>query len=336
MPHAHAARPHSRGAVGRRPVSGAVATLRSFPAGCCDRPIGMTSEPGDHDETAPDAAGGGAASGAEAAPSPMTTPTDPSSSESASAEPSEAEAAVPDAEAEAAVAANLPTTPPPPESATAVAPLHEPEPPVAVALLHEPELPPADLVPPPSRGPMPRTRLAPAKLDLEPTEGLVHSETRVTLRGEHLYRESIVRFDGLIAMTVGAVEPRELTVRTPHRDQPGVVDVSVQNPGAALVVLGQSFRYVALAPPAISGVAPHVGAPKGGTELSVTGDGFVAGSVVLVNGVRAKTVLIDAHTLDAVTPPGAAGALVDVVVENPDGKRAVAPRAFAYNELYPR
>lgn len=289
----------------------------------------MTSEPGDRDEAAPDAAGEGVASGAEVAPSPMPSPTEPPSSESALDEPSEAEA-------EASVAANLPTTPPPPASAIPAAPLLEPESQVAVSLLHEPELPPADLVPPPSRGPTPRTRPAPAKLELEPAQGFVHSETRVTLRGEHLYRESIVRFDGLIAMTVGAVEPRELTVRTPHRGQAGVVDVSVQNPGAALVVLAQSFRYVALAPPAISGVAPHVGAPKGGTELSVTGDGFVTGSVVLVNGVRAKTVLVDGHTLDAVTPPGAVGALVDVVVENPDGKRAVASRAFAYNELYPR
>ena len=68
----------------------------------------------------------------------------------------------------------------------------------------------------------------------------------------------------------------------------------------------------------------------------MTGSGFVQGSVVLVDGVRAKTSFVDAHTLDAVTPPGKAGAMVDVAVENPDGKRASVPRAFAYDERYSR
>ena len=221
------------------------------------------------------------------------------------------------------------------DEAAQEAPTLPPPEPIA-AVLHEPELPPADLVPPPSIGPAPRWLPAPASLEMEPTEGPVLAETRVTLRGDHLYRESIVRFDGLIAMPIGAAPPRELTVRTPLRDKPGAVEVTVQNPGAPLVVIAQAFRYAPLPPPAITGVAPHAGAPKGGTEISVTGQGFVAWSVVLVDGVRSETTFVDAHTLDARTPPGKSGAMVDVGVENPDGKRALAPRAFAYDERYAR
>jgi hypothetical protein len=201
-------------------------------------------------------------------------------------------------------------------------------------ILREPEIPPADLVPPPSAGPAPRWLPAPTIFEVDPPEGPVHAETRVTLRGQHLYRESIVRFEGLIAMTVGAHEPRELVVRTPLRERPGPVEVSVQNPGAPLVVLSAPFRYVPLAPPTVTGVAPHAGAPKGGTEISVTGSGFVPGSVVLVDGVRAKTTFVDGTTIDAVTPPGKSGAMVDVAVENPDGRRANMPRAFAYDDRY--
>jgi hypothetical protein len=206
--------------------------------------------------------------------------------------------------------------------------------PVTVTLLAEPELPPADLVPPPSVGRAPRWLPAPTHLELEPTEGPVLEETRVTLRGDHLYRESIVRFDGLIAMTVGATEPHELGVRTPPRDRPGPVEVTVQNPGAPLVVVPQPFRYTPLPQPAITSVGPHAGAPRGGTEISVSGSGFVRGSVVLVDGARARTSFVDAHTLDAVTPPGRPGAMVEIAVENPDGKRASVPRAFAYDERY--
>jgi hypothetical protein len=203
-----------------------------------------------------------------------------------------------------------------------------------VVLLGEPELPPADLVPVPMAGPAPRVLPEPYVLELSPNVGPVFTETRVALRGAHLHRESIVRIDGLIAMTVGAIEPRELSVRTPPRATPGAVDVTVQNPGAPTLVLAGAFHYEPLPPPRITGVAPRRGGVKGGTEISVNGQGFVAGSVVLVDGLRTKTVFVDAHTLEARTPPGKPGAMVDVAVENPDAKRAVEPRAFAYDERY--
>lgn len=206
----------------------------------------------------------------------------------------------------------------------------------AAVLLLVPELPPPASVPVPVRGPIPLLLPAPKVLELSPADGPVLGETRVTLRGEHLYRESIVRFGGLIAMTVGAIEPRELSVRTPPRDAPGAVDVSVQNYGSQLFVLADAFRYEALPAPKITGVAPRRGAVKGGTELSVSGENFVAGSVVLLDGAPLATKLVDARTLEARTPAGKAGAMVDVAVENPDGKRALEPRAFAYDERYGR
>ena len=201
-------------------------------------------------------------------------------------------------------------------------------------LLLEPDLPPPASVPRPVFTPAPRLLPMPKVSDVTPAEGPVRAETRVTLRGEHLHRESIVRFAGVIAMTVGAREPHELTVTTPPREQAGAVDVTLQNPGAPLVTLAEAFRYVALPAPKITSVAPHQGAVKGGTEISVTGQNFVAGSVVLVDGTAARTTFVDATTLEARTPPGKAGAMVDVAVDNPDGKRAVVKRAFAYDERY--
>jgi hypothetical protein len=274
----------------------------------------------EHDEAAA-APGGPAAEPAPAADSERTA--------RAAAPELEAEEATSAPDLEADEAATAVSEPPRPAPVT-----EAPPPPAPVELLAEPELPPADLVPVPMAGRAPRVLPEPKVHELAPDAGPVLAETRVTLRGEHLHRESIVRIDGLIAMTVGAVEPRELSVRTPPRATPGAVDVTVQNPGAPTLVLAGAYRYEALPPPEITGVAPRRGAVKGGTEISVNGQGFVAGSVVLVDGVRSKTVFVDARTLEARTPPGKAGAMVDVAVENPDGKRAVEPRAFAYDERY--
>ncbi|MCC6522937.1 MAG: IPT/TIG domain-containing protein [Polyangiaceae bacterium] len=203
-----------------------------------------------------------------------------------------------------------------------------------VGILAEPDLPPPASVPRPMPAPAVRVLPKPAVDELAPTEGLTVVETRVVLRGKHLYRESIVRFGGVIAMPIGAVEPWELTVLAPSRDKAGPVEVTVQNPGAHVLSLPSAYRYVALPQPQILVVAPHRGAVRGGTEISVSGKHFVAGSVVLVDGVRAKTRFVDAETLEARTPPGKAGAMVAVAVENPDGKRAVTPRAYLYDDRY--
>lgn len=198
-------------------------------------------------------------------------------------------------------------------------------------LLQEPELPPPDLVPMPAPGPTPLVLPTPSLNEVTPAEGPACCETRVVLRGEHLHRESIVRFDGVMAIPIGARPPRELVVKTPPRDVPGVVAITIQNPGAPEVSFSNAFRFVPLPAPEIGAMAPRRGPAAGGTELTVTGQRFAPGAVVLLGGVRAKTRFIDAKTLEATTPPGKAGALVDVAVENPDHKRAVEARAFGYD-----
>ncbi len=171
--------------------------------------------------------------------------------------------------------------------------------------------------------------------DFAPDVGPVFSETKVTLSGSNLFRETIVRFDGVIAQTVGAREPNELRVLTPPRAEPGPVDVSVENPRVAPTLLTKGFRYQPLVAPKISVVAPdRVSAKKGG-ELGIEGTGFVKTTVVLVDGHPCATVrFVSATTLEVKAPAGEHGKLVDVVVKNPDGKADTARRAFMYDERY--
>lgn len=217
-------------------------------------------------------------------------------------------------------------------------------PPVAApplpAIIMAPKGEAADL-PPPASVPLPAPfvppRVVPAAkvAEIEPDHGAVLAETKVIIRGERLFRESIVRIDGVLARTVGASEPREIRVLAPPRMTAGPVDLTIQNPGSEPVTVERAFRYDPLPAPKITSVAPARGAVKGGTEVSIIGQGFVKGAVVLFDGAEAaKTTWVDSTTIDARTPPGRSGQAIDVGIRNPDGQVVQTRRAFLYDERY--
>jgi hypothetical protein len=214
----------------------------------------------------------------------------------------------------------LPPAPPPPEDGGPISSI--------------PLEPPPESVPRPRPVPPPTKLPAPVIDEVEPASGYTIGGTKITLRGQNLFRESIVRIAGSIAGTVGAKEPREIQVTTPSRPAPGPVDVSVQNPGADLVVAEKAFHYESLPAPTIESVAPNHVAAKGGAEITVVGGGFVDGTVVLLDGVPAAAKVVDAEHIDVTTPGGKDGTMIDVTVQNPDGKQAVEVRAFAYDVRY--
>jgi hypothetical protein len=87
--------------------------------------------------------------------------------------------------------------------------------------------------------------------------------------------------------------------------------------------------------PIITVVSPAKGTVDGGTELSIEGKNFAEGCVVLVGGVPVKRAKrISGSVLEAFTPGGDDGKLVDVAVKNPDGQQAVQKRAFQYDARY--
>ena len=217
---------------------------------------------------------------------------------------------------------------PPPEEVAA-------SPAVAVELAEEPDYPPPNSVPRPPPPVSLKVYGRPVVEEVTPSRGPVLGETKVTLVGSNLLRVSIVRIGGIIAQTVGADEPRELRVLTPGGSKPGDVDITVENPHAPPTVLAKAFHYEALPPPRIVSVAPDHVATRGRTELTVMGEGFVKGTVVLFDGKPVENArFVSATTIDVTAPPGDHGKLVDVSVKNPDGATAVVRRAFVYDERY--
>jgi uncharacterized protein (TIGR03382 family) len=77
-------------------------------------------------------------------------------------------------------------------------------------------------------------------------------------------------------------------------------------------------------------VTPASGPTSGGTQLTLSGNGFAPGATVTVGGVNATNLVVASETsLTATTPAHAAGA-VDVVVTNPNGAVARLANAFTY------
>jgi hypothetical protein len=97
------------------------------------------------------------------------------------------------------------------------------------------------------------------------------------------------------------------------------------NPQSVLVTL----TITPPAAPTLAAVSPATGPTAGGTPLTLTGTGFVAGTTVTLGGAPATDVVVASATvLTATTPAGLAGP-ADVVVANANGS-AVLPDGFTY------
>jgi len=208
--------------------------------------------------------------------------------------------------------------------------------PILVAELSaEPDYPPPGSVPIPPPPVSLRVYPSPVVEEITPASGPIIGGTKITITGASLFRLTIVRVGGVIAQTVGASEPRELRVLSPETEHAGEVDVTIENPYVAPLVLAKAFRYERLAAPRITSVAPDHVATKGGTEITVNGEHFVKTTSVLLDGKPVEGArLVSASAIDVKVPPGEDGKMVDVSVKNPDGQSATARRAFVYDKRF--
>lgn len=115
----------------------------------------------------------------------------------------------------------------------------------------------------------------------------------------------------------------------------GVRCVLVRTAAGERALLAAAVRVVAPAP-LVESVSPPSGLdPVGGDLLVVRGEGFTAGSEVVLGGRRARDVeVVDATELRCVAP-GAGGTdpLVDLVVVRPDGREGRLRAATRYDTL---
>ena len=110
----------------------------------------------------------------------------------------------------------------------------------------------------------------------------------------------------------------------------GVKDVVVTNPDGQKGTLRGGYTYNPF--PVIEKIEPKYGGPLAGrTQLTITGNHFMAGVVVTIGGKHAQSLdFFSPMELRLRTPAGTAGAK-DVRVVNPDGQEAMLKDGFTYN-----
>jgi hypothetical protein len=171
---------------------------------------------------------------------------------------------------------------------------------------------------------------APLISGISPNSGPTAGGTTVTISGTGFATGATVKFGNTFATNVNVVGSTTITAVTPARSA-GSVNVVVTNPNGQNVSSANGYTYVSSTPaPGVSTVSPTSGPTTGGTQITITGTGFVAGASVTLGGTAASGVVSNSTTITATTPAHTAGT-VDVAVTNPDGQSGSKAGAFTYN-----
>ena len=174
---------------------------------------------------------------------------------------------------------------------------------------------------------------APTVAGVTPAVGPMAGGTAVTITGTGFDGGATVTIGGVAATGVTVVNATSITATT-GAHAAGAVDVAVTNPDTQTGTLANGFTYQAPAP-TVTNVTPALGSTAGGTAVTITGTGFVAGATVTIGGVATTGVtVVSATSITATTGAHGAGA-VDVVVTNPDTQTGMLTGGFTYEAAPP-
>ncbi len=158
-------------------------------------------------------------------------------------------------------------------------------------------------------------------LAVTPSAGPVSGGNGVSLVvvGLDVAAQPTVEFGGKVAEVTGVDATHGLVeVTAPPVAVPGSVDVTVAV-GDTSSTLADAYLYQ----PAVSvdSIFPAVGPTGGGTPVTIQGSGFAPGAAVHIGALpAASVVVVDEHTIEAVTPEGSPGvAPVRVTVGDLEG-----------------
>ena len=176
---------------------------------------------------------------------------------------------------------------------------------------------------------------APTVSAISPNTGTANGGTAVTISGTNFRSGATVSLGGTAATGVTVVSATSITATTPAHSA-GAVNVVVTNTDAQSASLNNGYTYTAVNPaPTVSAINPTSGTANGGTAVTITGTGFLAGATVKLGGTAATGVtVVNSTSITATTPAHAAGA-VSVVVTNTDAQSGTLTNGYTYNGTNP-
>ena len=172
---------------------------------------------------------------------------------------------------------------------------------------------------------------APTVTSITPNSGTTNGGTAVTIAGTGFLAGATVKMGGTSATVLAVVNSGLITATAPAHAA-GAVDVVVTNTDTKTGTLTSGYTYTAASNPAptVTSINPATGVTTGGTTVTITGTGFLAGAAVSFGGTAATGVaLVNSTTITSSTPAHAAGA-VNVVVTNTDTKSGTLTNGYTY------
>ena len=171
---------------------------------------------------------------------------------------------------------------------------------------------------------------APTVTSISPASGTASGGTPVTVTGTNFQSGATLSLGGTAATGVTVVSGTSLTATTAAHTA-GLVNVTVTNTDSQSGTLTNGYTYSGTNPaPTVTSISPNSGGTGGGTGVTISGTGFIAGASASL-GTTAMTgvTVVNSTTITAVTPPHAAGA-VNVVVTNTDAQSGTLNNGYTY------
>lgn len=179
---------------------------------------------------------------------------------------------------------------------------------------------------------------------IEPDKGPVSGGTEVTITGTD-FRQKVDGFSGKFEIFFGENKVKDediisfshnkIVLRTPKGNKPGTVPVKIVNPDGTPTDNNIFFTYIS--EPKIFNVDPKsIFMNDDQTEVTISGEMFMEGARVLVNGVDALEVkFIDDKTLKVRLPKADKEQKAIIQVINPDGGKSNEYTDFRYEKPVP-
>ena len=184
-------------------------------------------------------------------------------------------------------------------------------------------------VAPPPPPPIP----APTVTSISPTSGSTNGGNTVTITGTGFLSGATVKLGGTSSAAVVLVSSTTIAAIAPAHTA-GAVSVVVTNTDNKTGTKSAAYTYTAPTTPnpapTVASITPNSGVTTGGTAVTISGTGFLAGAMVKLGGTSAIGVaVVNSTTITAATPAHAAGA-VTVQVINTDAQTGSLTNGFTY------
>ena len=128
----------------------------------------------------------------------------------------------------------------------------------------------------------------PTVISITPNSGTANGGTAVTITGTGFLAGATVKLGGTAATGVTVVSSTSITATTPAHAA-GAVSVVVTNSDAQTGTLTNGYTYTTSNPaPTVSAITPNSGTANGGTAVTITGTGFLAGATVKLGERRRR------------------------------------------------